>query len=336
MARFEIEQPNVGDIFNDETNECSDAVKVLYDVFWTRTFGKDIHSIKPFKGMVDTIFNAFKQEYNSTSTFEDFSKIKNKADPNKVVVAFSAGLDSVYNTLKYIEKGMKPYLIYIDGINSYDAKLGREVTEKFAEKMGLDYKILKYTRHDSNEWIEHPLRNVLIKSLCVDYAKDVGAGTILTGEEASDSIFNPRTIETGMNVGDSTEIQEAIQNAVLEMYENPINFVTTTDTTKEEKLQTVINHNCLDYYRSCTTPVRFFELRKRESFEKYGQKMPIYYWCGSCAKCSEHAVVMERLGKVTLTEAYKKAILKRFREMKYASYDYSKMTDEEILANLDE
>lgn len=208
----------------------------------------------------------------------------NIGNNNKVCVAFSGGLDSVYQSLKLREEGYDVILLHVNNLNRYSNGQEFIVSKEFADKFKFSLEVIdiKSTLKGKfkKEWKENPFKNFLIYSLCVDYCIANGIKNISSGDDLrlsiEDSVFDT-------NVSDSREL-------TIEFFKSftQVNFIPVDNTVmKSGRLEFVHSVGAGDFYDSCVGPGRLTRYLHDLNEKKFGVKLD-KWCCGSCRKCCSH------------------------------------------------
>lgn len=198
----------------------------------------------------------------------------------KVCLAFSGGLDSVYQALYLREQNYDVYLFHIENMNAYTNGQELKVAREFAKKFNFPLTTIRFHKTGNKVWQENPFKDFLIYSACIDWCDYNDCNLISSGDDMrlsmKDSVF-----ET--NVSDSKE-------ATSEFFKNFINikFIPVDATvTKDKRLKYLEKFNARDYYNSCVGPGRLTKYYHNKYEIKYNVKLDAWN-CASCRKCCSH------------------------------------------------
>lgn len=202
--------------------------------------------------------------------------------PNKkkVCLAFSGGLDSVYQALYLKEQGYDVYLLHIANLNAYTNGQELKITKAFAEKFNFPLEIIKFHKTGKKIWQENPFKDFLIYSACIDWCISNECNIISSGDDMrlsiEDSIF-----ET--NVSDSKELTSIFFDSFKDVHFIPVD----ASITKDKRLNYLEKFNARDYYDSCVGPGRLTKYLHNKYENQYNVKLDAYN-CASCRKCCSH------------------------------------------------
>lgn len=208
--------------------------------------------------------------------FLNFEKYDNK----KICVAFSGGLDSVYQSLYLREQGYDVYLLHIANMNAYTNGQELKVAKEFAEKFNFPLEIVTFHKSGKKVWQENPFKDFLIYSICLDWCKLNNCSKISSGDDLrlsiKDSVF-----ET--NVSDSKELTSSFFNNIQNIEFIPVD----AKITKDKRLKCLEKFNARDYYNSCVGPGRITQYLHNLNEKKYNVKIDKWN-CATCRKCCSH------------------------------------------------
>jgi 7-cyano-7-deazaguanine synthase in queuosine biosynthesis len=223
-------------------------------------------------GGVDYTFNYIDKKYVKLSKIQSGKNI---------IVCFSGGKDSLTTALHYKETGWKVYLYHVTGVNKtyYDE---HKYASKLAEMLELPIIIEDISYKGNHEWTEHPMKNMVIASMALNYGIKHNITTkIAFGNFNTSSLYND---EFGVCGGDCKEMWQA--------YESIINTVLTGFKIyrPNRNYQTAFNKllkypNLIEHTISCLTPNRFREQFRQRTMAKYGYQLSENR-CGCCWKCA--------------------------------------------------
>ena len=108
-----------------------DAMNNIYEIFTKENFDKDIHVPFGFEHLVEAIYNVHHQQRPNISTYKITDTNITLNNNNKIMLAFSGGLDSVYECLRLQELGYNVILMHFKNLNRNMPK-ETEFAEMFA------------------------------------------------------------------------------------------------------------------------------------------------------------------------------------------------------------
>lgn len=219
---------------------------------------------------------------------------------NKVIVAFSGGKDSVACALKLIDKGYKPVLFFVNGVNrSYTMEL--DYAKKNAEILGCELVVYSIKISGKSDFIENPTKNHFILGLMVDEGLKRGINKYAFGSVQTDRID---TISNEYMLSDCYDLMKCIESSFFQKYIK--GFKLLIPLKNETESFCIINKydvSILNSCYSCMTPVRYKSNLIKRNEKKYDVKL-LPNRCGSCYKCCQEAKILQELGAVDYNEEF--------------------------------
>jgi len=200
----------------------------------------------------------------------------------KIIICFSGGKDSTAIILYYKKLGYQILLYHLRGINpSYPNEYER--AEELAKYFNIPLIIEKISLKGKNDYLEHPLKNLVILAFTINYLinnklfdYEIGFGNFLDDHEDI-SKFN-------IDWSDNQEMWDAFKKIFTLYYQNLILKCNLKDTKDTFNL---IDNNLeiLNKTQSCLSPYRFQNKLHNYNENKYNIKL-LEHRCGSCWKCA--------------------------------------------------
>lgn len=252
----------------------------MYEAFNSKPFAKSIKIPRSWIDLTKFLYNSFNYKYDIEIIDNMLSFISNS---KKIVVAFSGGLDSMYQAFFLRDKGYDVYLLHVSNINKYTNGQERKVVEQFAKDFNFPLEIVEFSSKSGHkQWSENPFKTCLCYSICLDYACEIGCNNISSGDDmrlaASDAVLD-------MNFGDCLEVTSYF------FYYIPFNFIKVEDCTKDKRLEYLRDKGAIDYYYSCVGPGRINQYLHNHWQDKYNIKLDKYSCGCSCRKCAYHCLL---------------------------------------------
>lgn len=230
-----------------------------------------------------------------------------KTPPNKgntIIVCVSGGKDSMTVVKHCLDRNFNVYLYHVKGINKTYCDEYKAVIE-LAEYLDLPYHIDQVKLSGKQEWVEHPLKNMIIANMALQYGIRQNIGTNIAFGNFSSSSLDAESFEVcGGDCIEMWNIYEEIIHKVVHSFNIFIpnnNFQDTIDMI-------VANPELLSKTISCMTPNRFRNQLRQKNQKKYGfPKMENR--CGSCWKCCLEYCVFTDNDILEYDEAYYKHCL---------------------------
>ena len=275
---------------------CTKMVFDIYENFNKEIFDKDVSCPIELKEMVDLVYNAHKQEYNSIVDigFKKHNTVSN-INKSKICLGFSGGLDSVYHAFVLRDAGYDVVLFHVVGINTYENGQGTKYSKIFADKFGFEYVegFIKKTMDKSNVykqyWPENPIKNQLILSMMIDWCMENGCTLLSLGDDFDLSICDAAV---GINLTDSQEITKSFMSGITKLYPGFEFVPIKKGNDKSKRLKLLKDKGAIDIYYSCVLPGRFNKSRHKSNIIKYGIELPENNCGCSCRKCAMHNLIM--------------------------------------------
>jgi len=255
---------------------------MLYDNFNKKVF--DATFCTPFAKTSDLIYQAFKQEGR---VIKGLLPQKEFGKSNKIVLAFSGGLDSVYQALKLREEGEEVVLFHVKNANAYSNFQEYKAAKAFADKYSFEW-VEAYVRASKNEtyrksWPENPSKNEMIYSIILDWMTENDCYKLSAGDDFR--LDMARTVPD-TNLSDAREITQSF----LENF--PIEFIPLKNATKVDRLKYLKEKNALDDFYSCVAAGRLVQFLKGKAEKKFNIKLEHWNCGGGCRKCAMHSLIL--------------------------------------------
>ena len=280
MQSIEHTYKNQLDLFNEiesaytVLSDCDNNIHTLSNVFkpLVKTFKENVYINEPqFK---DTIFTPIDE---------------GSLQKNIYTICISGGKDSVAVTKYLVDMGYKVILYHMQGINPayYDEHI---VIPKISGRFKIPYHIEKIRLVGKHQYIEHPMKNMLIANGAINYCLEQGIYPNIVFGNYSDSELDGMEFE--IDAGDSRDMWNIYENIIqtilpgFKIY-TPLKNISDTYRILDD---IHIIEDCI----SCMGPYRFRKHWKQRTEDKYDiSLMPNR--CGGCAKCAfEYMVLVDR------------------------------------------
>lgn len=270
-----------------------DAMNNIYEIFTKENFDKDIHVPFGFEHLVEAIYNVHHQQRPNISTYKITDTNITLNNNNKIMLAFSGGLDSVYECLRLQELGYNVILMHFKNLNRNMPK-ETEFAEMFASYVNVPIIVVDVTQ-PKQFYVDNAVKNQTILAYMIDYGIKHDIQNYSTGNNFADQPLTDGTI--GQTITDSTEVFEYFFNGIRN-YINNINFIGVEDNvTKYKELEYILRKDptILKYVYSCVNPHRFNNMLNQTNRKKYN--VPLMDGrCGSCYKCCMEFILLSELG----------------------------------------
>jgi len=267
----------------------------LYNIFNKKYFDKFVTAPKYFIDWINMIYRKFDYDvpiYHIDDNVIDKLEIKelyNKNINNNILIGFSGGLDSVYQTIKCKEKFDNHIeLFHLNNINKYENGQSHKASLEIAKYLNLKLYDVKFTSHNnsiySKEWPENPIKNQYIISLMIEYCIKNNINKITMGDPFNLPIDDATA---GINLTDANEITLMFLKIIKENICENIEHIDMIDyIDKINELDEIRKYGLENMFYSCVTAGRLNEYFHKKDEEKYNIKLDKHN-CGShCRKCA--------------------------------------------------
>lgn len=209
-----------------------------------------------------------------------------KYDDKNIILCFSGGKDSTAAALMYKEQGYNVYLYHLKNVNPVFDE--HRAVEELAEKLKMPLFIDEVTVSGHHEWIEHPMKNMIVANNALNYGVKNNITTkIAFGNYTDSSVEEDEFDWCG---GDDVEMWDAydsIIRAAIPNFEMNLclkNLGVTLDTVCKQR-------DLLDSTISCLGRAGLRDYRRQWVKDKFDIELPKHR-CGSCYKCALEYIYM--------------------------------------------
>lgn len=224
-------------------------------------------------------------------------------DDKNVILAFSGGKDGTATALWYKEHGYNVMLYHTQGINkSYPDEWKR--AKEIAKYLGLPIVIEKIQLDGKLDFIEHPMKNMMIANGAIKWGIDNNFSTDIAFGNYYDGFLSNGGVPFYVCGDDCVDMWEPYEDIVsqiipgFEVFMELQNFNDTLELlTTDKKL--------LEMCQSCIGAQRFREFNRKHVAEKYGVSL-MPHRCGVCWKCAAEYIYMSDHDVLEYNEAYYK------------------------------
>lgn len=250
-------------------------------------------TIHPFINTLKLIYKCHNQPFVLVSHYVPYPIFCKKN--NRVLVACSGGLDSVFQALYLRDQGYDVILMHLINSNYYTNGQEYKVFKEFATKFNFktyEPKISPKFKSDYKKyWSENSFKNFLIYSICIDYMLAHNIYYLSSGDDLGLDISKQIT---GVNTGDSKQITKAFMKSF------GVNFIPVKrNIDKAKRLKYVREHGAGDYYISCVGPGRLIETQHERYSKKFNFETDKWN-CYSCRKCCMHVLQDKYLNNIDI------------------------------------
>lgn len=240
-------------------------------------------------------------------------------DSNNIILAFSGGKDSTAYAKILKDKGCNVYLYHVQNINAvFDERKSAQAIADYLE-LPIYFDTVKMSGH--HEWIEHPMKNMIIANGAIHYGIRENIGTTIAfGNYINSTVENDSFDFCG---GDDIEMWQAYEEIISQVIPNfyiRMNLENLGDT-----LDAICGDmQLLNLTQSCIGRAGLREYNRQRIRSKYHVELPLNR-CGYCYKCCIEYVYMADRGLVEFNEAYYKNCIRLLRQN--IKKEYGEMPD---------
>lgn len=251
-----------------------------------------------FKPLADTFFmySYMKSPKYKDETFIPLSPLEDK---HTCIVCTSGGKDSIAATLKLKQLGFNIILYHMHGINQayYDEYTA---VKTIADKLELPYYIEDVKLIGSHQYVEHPMKNMLIANGAINYClKNDLPVNIVFGNYLNSNLND---MEFDICAGDSIDMWRIYDKIIQNIIPNYKTHIILEDISKTYEILED-NIDVLGDCISCISPYRFREYWKHRTEQKYGIEL-LPHRCGCCHKCCLEYIVLADADKLPYNDEY--------------------------------
>lgn len=266
----------------------------IYSSINHEIFDTDIKAPFYWKDCVEIIVNKYGQNSKVSRFNESIDYID--LDDNRVVIAFSGGLDSCYQALKLREEGYDVILLHICNLNKYTNGQEKKVVLNFAKRFNFSLELVNFKATPKDKyWPENSFKTALCYAVCMDYCIENGIKNISSGDDLRLSI-DDTVID--LNLGDCYQITEAVFKDL------PFNFIPIEVQDKISRLTFLDKYDARDYYYSCVAAGRLNQYLHNKYEEKYNIKLDKYSCGCGCRKDAMHCLQLHYFNGVDYPQEF--------------------------------
>lgn len=233
---------------------------------------------------IKELLNVFKR-YDHTFDFNlvemKFNPIQVEDKEKDIVVCCSGGKDSIATVMYYLERGYNVVIYHLLNINKCYADEYKQL-EKLASYLGIPLILDKCKLTGNHMYTEHPLKNWIIASSCLDYTV-----THFNHCNIAFGSFNTAFLTSGdfdVDGGDSVEMWEIYNELIQLILPNFKMQLPIKDVG--ESFRTLLKYpELLPMCQSCIGTLRFREYKRKVNTEKYHIEF-LPNRCTMCWKCA--------------------------------------------------
>lgn len=281
--------------FYSYTSELDHSQKLVFPTFDTA-----------FKGLAET-FADYVSMPNPTLLDKKYTPLDlPKYDDNNVIVCFSGGKDSIAVASKLKDSGYKVFLYHGWHINpSFSDEV--DCAKEAAEVLGLPIYIDDIRFKGHNDYMEHPMKNMIIANGALHYGIQNGIGTRIVFGNYSTSLLADNAFDRC--AGDCMDMWKHYDTIIQRII--PDFAVEAQLEHMGETLELIANKpDLLNASLSCLCRHSLRPYRHDWVLNKFGVDLPNHR-CGSCYKCCVEYLYMADHDLITFSEDYYKYCLRQ-------------------------
>lgn len=269
------------DAFYSDTSTFEPRKKTLFDRVYDTSFTMLANTFLTYSSLPSS---------NVPNTFTDkgYQPLDlPKYDENNIIVCFSGGKDSLALVLKCLDKGYNVHLYAVKHINqSYVDEI--EQAQKIADYLHLPIYVDDIRLGGKHDWMEHPMKNMIIANSALSYGIREGIGTrVFFGNYTTSSLENEDFVRCAGDCMDMWDSYNYIINRIIPGFKIEADLKDMGET-----LEIVTpKRDLLDLSLSCLCRHSLREYRHNWVKEKFGIELPNNR-CGSCYKCLVEYIYM--------------------------------------------
>ena len=262
------------------------------------------------------IYGALEQDY--TISNDNATPYGQLIDNKTVWVAFSAGKDSIAVTLRLLERGYRPVLYHVNGINrSWPDEMLYART--IANLLGLPFVLDRVKIVGSRRTIIGcPARNQVV--LLMMLGRMLAHG----GNQYAFGTLDEDTTESGnplVDFTDGTGPMETFHNYLTKRFPGLVRHQLMRNELDSTWM--VAKHGLIRYSHSCINPMRFRNMFRERTEKRFGVKL-LPGRCGMCFKCCLESIAHHYIGVRPLDSKFLEYNISRV-----PTFDRSEVADDE-------
>lgn len=227
------------------------------------------------------------------------AKHTKRYDAKNIIVCYSGGKDSLSVVLHYMKMGYNVYAYHIKGLNKgyYNEW---EIAEEASREIGFNLIIDQVSYSGQHVWTEHPMKNMLMATMALNYGVTHGITTkIAVGDFRDCSVDAVAFSVTG---GDTVEMWDLYTKFIRTIIPNFKVYIPNKNYATAYNM--LLKHpNHIKHTMSCMTPNRFRESFRKRTQKNYGVEL-LEHRCGCCSKCAVEYIIFCDHGVFQLDRQY--------------------------------
>lgn len=218
---------------------------------------------------------------------------------NKIMVALSGGLDSVYLMNKLIEQGYDVEAVHVEGLNKSSSNYEERAAHNAAKEAGVKYIRAEY-KAPKQHFPDNPFKNQLVLSMLLDIGINRGIYRYAVGSDWTTPLSEA---VVGFTITDSEEVYHAYWDSIKAHFPQAELVFIPDNEKKIDRLTYLFDADKLKHVSSCVSPFRFRASLHEKNEQKYGIKL-MNGRCGSCYKCAMEYILLVETGRLPKNDAF--------------------------------
>ena len=279
MQTIAYTRPNLHPIFDD--------MQELYRITSEKAPAEKFTVDKSFSALMDLFveYGGLYAQYDEIS--KPYQKIDFNGSDDDVILCFSGGKDSIATAKMLADEGYSVHLYHLRKINPplFDEY---KCAERIAEHLGMPIYVDEVKLSGKHDWIEHPMKNILIANGALQYGIREGLTTkIAFGNYTTSSVNDDNFGFCGGDDIETWRAYEDIMRRVIPDFEMTIVLDNINDTLSRVCYDTEL----LEMSISCLGRASMRRYWHDWVKTKFGVTLPTYR-CGRCYKCCMEYIFM--------------------------------------------
>lgn len=321
--------------------QLSSYVIKLYELFSVKPLPTELTiPSHAWEGFINTVYALAKYPRPTLTVDETLiSPLDIEPTKPKVLLALSGGKDSTASLLRLKDEGRDVTAYFCKGINqSYQTE--NKSARNIAEYANVPFVEDWVKKHGKCDFVENPIKNMLILARMIEYGLQNGISIIQLGEywDTGNSKVN-----SDYDMSDSIDLIFEFETAVQSHYPH-INFDVMFESEATAIAYILTNHKkVLQLINSCLMPTRYFNRQLSMVIDKYPNLVRtesiLPNRCMSCWKCCMEYLYISSFLRTPIDKDYTfhkvfPTLIKKMPEIDHdysLTMDLSKISAEEIL-----
>lgn len=212
---------------------------------------------------------------------------------NRVAVALSGGLDSVYIMHRLIDAGYDVTAVHVAGLNKFSGKYEEQAARTAATKAGAKF-VKAVFNAPKQTFPDNPFKNQLVLSMMLDIGIPKGIYKFALGSDWTTPLAEA---VVGFTITDSIEVNREYWAGVRQRLPQAQLIFIPDNVKKAERLAYLYDRGALNDVSSCVSPLRFRQSLHERNEQKYGLHL-MHARCGSCYKCAMKYILLVETGRI--------------------------------------